>query len=147
MTKQQKTVAKILEVKEFTKEQLEAETRNARERLRVEEERLVVLEQEFKDRDGELTRKQTEGTIAVHEIGLYFTYLKHLTRQIDQQKGIVAIRARELEDRQQAMVDAYREQRLLEKLQDKLQQEQDRELLQGEQKEADYQYLTRKKRE
>jgi flagellar export protein FliJ len=145
MTKQQKTVAKILEVKEFTTEQLEGETKHARERLRVEEERLGVLEREYRDRDEELTRKQTEDTFAVHELGLYFTYLKHLARQIEQQKGIVAIRAGELEARQQAVAAAYREQRLLEKLQDKLQQEQARESLQGEQKEADYNYLTRKK--
>jgi flagellar export protein FliJ len=144
MTRQQKTVAKILELKEFNTEQLEVETRNARTRLNTEEERLAQLDGEYRDRSNDLSRKQTEGTIAVHEMDLYYTYLKHLGKLIEKQKGIVAVRAAELDQRQRAMVAAYQEQRLLEKLQDKMLHEQVREAEQGEQKQADYQFLTRK---
>lgn len=144
MTQQQKTVAKILELKEFTTEQLEAETRAARARLAAEEERLVRLESEERQRSDDLARKQSEGTVAVHELGLYHTYLKHLGKLIEQQKVITALRAKELDALHQAMVAAYQEQRLLEKLQDKIRHEQEREAGQAEQKQADYQFLTRK---
>ncbi len=144
MTRQQKTVEKILELKEFNTEQLEAETRNAGRRLNAEEERLAQLELECRDRSDDFCRKQTEETIAVHEMDVYYTYLKHLGKLIEKQKGLVAVRAAELDERRRAMVAAYQEQRLLEKLQDKMLHAQAREAAQSEQKQADYQFLTRK---
>ncbi|HTG01906.1 MAG TPA: flagellar FliJ family protein [Nitrospirota bacterium] len=144
MTKKQKTVAKILELKGFTKEQLEAEVRKANIKLRDEEERLIELDQEFQDRSDELARKQDSGEVAVHEMDLYCNFFKHLGKLIEQQQAIVAIRSHELDGLQQAMVAAYREQRLLEKLQDKIRNEQIRGAGQIEQKQADYQFLTRK---
>lgn len=147
MTKRQKTVAKIIEVKEFNTEQLEAEVKKARARLNTEEENLAGLEREYLHTSENFSSRQTAGTLPVHEMDLFYTYLKHLTKQICHQKGIVSVCTAELEEKLRAMVAAYKEQRLFEILQDKMYQEQVKEIMQKEQKEADYQFLTRKAKE
>jgi len=139
-----KAVSKILEVKEFTREQLEAEAKKAQAHLNAEQDKLNGLEESFKNTSVELMSKQTRGTMPVHECELFTTYLKHLGRLIDQQKRIVAIRTAELEVKQKMMVEAYREHRLIEILRDKIAQDEAKDAAHDEQKEADYQYLTRK---
>ena len=144
MTRRQKTVSKILEIKEFNKEQLEFEVRKALERLHVELEKLDDLERTYSRTTADFTNKQMKGTIPVHEAELFTTYMKHLCIQIDQQKELVALRRTELDTIQKAMVEAYKEQRLFEILKKKIVQEQVKEADLSEQKEADYNYLSRK---
>ena len=143
MTRQQKTVSKILEVKGFTKEQREAEVKKASERLSAEEARLAELERECRRSGDDFAAKQAVCAVPVAQLELFYAYLKHLGKQIEQQKKIIAQRAAEHEKARLAMLEAYREQRLFELLHDKLDEEQRKEADQGEQKEADYQYLTR----
>jgi flagellar biosynthesis chaperone FliJ len=49
-----------------------------------------------------------------------------------------------VDQKQKAMVEAFQEQRLFEKLHDKIVHEQGKETLQSEQKEADFTFLCRK---
>ncbi len=144
MTRQQKTVSKILEIKGYTKDQLEAEVRLAQERLDFEAEKLACLEQEYQHTSDDLAAKQAAGTLPVPQIELFYTYLKHLAKQIDQQKSIVALRTSEHAKKMLSMVEAYKEKRLLEILNDKITAEHRKEVSHDEQKEADYQYMTRK---
>ncbi len=143
MTKE-KMVSKIIEIKEFNKEQLEAEVKKAREVLNAEQAKLEELEREYKKITTDLACKQTGGAMQANDIELFHTYLKHVSRQIDQQKSIVAVRAAEVEQKQGAMVEAFKEQRLFEKLHDKIVHEQIKETTQSEQKEADFAFLCRK---
>ncbi len=147
MTKQQKTVAKIIEIKEFNTEQMEAEVKKARARLNAEEKKLSGMEREYLGTSDDFSSRQTAGTLPVQEMDLFYTYLMHLNKQIEHQKCIISSRTAGLEEKQNAMVAAYKEQRLFEILQDKMHQEQVKEFAQKEQKEADYQFLTRKAKE
>lgn len=142
MTKE-KMVSKIIEIKEFNKEQLEAEVRKAQERLNAEQAKLDGLDGEYKKTSADLACKQA-GAIPATEIELFHTYLKHLAKQIDQQKCVVAVRAGEADQKQKAMVEAFQEQRLFEKLHDKIVHQQDKETSQSEQKEADFTFLCRR---
>ncbi|HYA86410.1 MAG TPA: flagellar export protein FliJ [Nitrospirota bacterium] len=142
MTKE-KMVSKIIEIKEFNKEQLEAEVGNARVRLNAEQLKLDGLDQEYKKTTVDLARKQA-GAIHAPEIELFHTYLKHLTKQIDQQKSVVAAHAAEVDRKQKAMVEVFKEQCLFEKLHDKIIHEQAKGISKNEQKEADFAYLCRK---
>jgi flagellar export protein FliJ len=144
MTRRQKTVSKILEVKEFTRDQIETAVKNAQERLNHEEDALKALEQSYAKTSSDVTKKQMCGIVPAHEVELCYTYLKHLGKQIEQQKKTIALRAAELAEVKLAMIEAYKEQRVFEILQNKIAREQGKEAAQGEQKEADYQYLTRK---
>jgi len=143
MTRQQKTVSRILELKELTTEQREAEVRKTAERLAAEEGKLTALEQEYQRSSDDFAAKQATGSLPVARLELFYTYLKHLGKQIDLQKKEIALRTAEHEQARLAMLEAYKEQRVLEKLQDKLEGERRKVADKSEQKEADFQYLTR----
>jgi flagellar export protein FliJ len=144
MTKKQKTVSKIIEIKEHTKEQHEAEVKKARQLLNREQEKLETLERNYSKTCADLTQKQSSGTMPVHEVELFTTYLKHVCKQIDQQKSVVSRHAGELDKKEKAMIEAYKEQRLFEILRDKIVQGQVREEALGEQKETDYNFIARR---
>ncbi len=143
MTKD-KTVSKIIEIKEFTKEQMEAAVKKARERLDAEQAVLDALNHEYRCLSEDLARRQLRGTIPVNEVELYDTYLKHLGKKIEHQKKTVASRAAEADEAQKAMIEAYKEQRLFEILHEKIRQVHVKEADQLEQKEADFSFLSRK---
>lgn len=145
MTKD-KTVSKIIELKEFDKERLEIEVKKAREQFELEHGKLAALEAEYKKTCNDLTAKQKNGTMPVNEVEMFHTYLKHLGKKIEQQETVTATHACVLEKLQAAMVEAHKEQRLLEKLQDKITHEHEKETLHGEQKEADFLFLMRKRK-
>lgn len=144
MTRKQQTVSKILEMKEFKKEQLQSEVGKAQERLNQEQAKAEVLEATYNTTNAAFMLRQMNGTIPVYEVDLCYTYLDHLNSKIEQQKRIVSISAEELKKIQQAMVEAYKEQHLIELLHDKIVQEQAKEADHCEQREMDYNFLLRK---
>jgi flagellar export protein FliJ len=140
----EKTVSKIIEIKEFRKEQIEAEIKKARERLGAEQAKLDALEREYAKTCADLVAKQMKGTMPVTEIELFQNYVKHVGKQIDQQKKVVAALVAEIDAQQKAMIEAYKEQRLFENLHDKIVHDQVKKVNKGEQKEADFTFLCRK---
>ena len=139
-----KTVSKVLELKEMTKEQLEAETGKARARLRVEEQRLADLERRFFETSAEFSSRQGAGALTMHDIETCASYCSGLTHRIRKQKELVAVRTREVTEKEHALVAAYREQRLVGILHDRLAHEERREQRAGEQREVDERFLLRR---
>lgn len=139
-----KAVSKVLELKGFTREQLELEVKKTKDALDQEQERLAGLEQAFKKTSDEFTAKQEAGGVGVAELELFYEYLLRLCRQLERQKKTVEQRREEWEERKNAMVEAYKEQRLFEILRDKIVREEIREANHGEQKETDERFLTRR---
>jgi len=144
MTRKQKTVSKILELKEFKKKQLQSEVGSAQERLNHEQAKVEVLEAAYKHTHAVFMLKQMSSTIPVSEVELCYTYLNHLISKIEQQMRIVAASAAQLEKIRKAMAEAYKEQHLIELLHDKIVQEQIKEADHSDQKESDYNYISRK---
>lgn len=140
----EKMVSKVLEVKELRREQIEAEVRKAREKLSVEQQRLQDLEQAYKTNSVELTDRQLAGTLPVREMDVYYAYLKQVGKQIQQQKEIIAIRQREVDAQEKGMVEAYKEQRLVELLHDKIVGQEAKLAGQAEQKDSDAEFIMRK---
>jgi flagellar export protein FliJ len=140
----EKMVSKVLEVKEIKREQIEAELRKAREKLSAEQQTLLNLEQAYQANSIELTDRQVAGTLPVREMEVYYAYLKHVGKQIQQQKEIILLRQREVDDRQKGMVEAYKEQRLVEILHDKIICQEAKQADQAEQKNMDAEFIMRK---
>ncbi|NTW58352.1 MAG: hypothetical protein HGB21_02380 [Nitrospirae bacterium] len=140
----EKMVCKVLEVKGIKREQLEAEVRKARTTLAAEQQRLQDLEQAYKANSVELTDRQIAGTLPVREMDVYYGYLKHVARQIQQQKELIVIRQREVAEREKWMVEAYKEQRLVEILRDKIVCQEAKLAGQAEQKDRDAEFIMRK---
>jgi flagellar export protein FliJ len=139
-----KTVSKVLELKGMTREQLEAETGRARARLRSEELQLADLERRFSEASVDFASRQRAATMGMHDVELCTSYCSCLAQRIRKQKEIVAVRSREVAEKEQALVVAYREQRLIGILHDRLTQEERREQRAGEQKEVDERFLLRR---
>ena len=139
-----KTISKIIEIKEFNKEQIEAEVKKAQARLNLEQAKLDELERDYKKTCADLLAKQMKGTMPVTEIDLFQSYVKHLGKLIEKQGAVVRVHKADVEAKQQAMIVAYQEQRLFEKLHDKIVSEQIKETDHIEQKEADFSFLNRK---
>lgn len=139
-----KNVSKVLELKGFSKEQLEAEVGKARKNLREEQDRLVGLEQQFCGASEDFSAKQGKTCISVHEHELFTAYFAHLNKQMKNMKEIIAIRRTELERLQAALVEAHKEHRMVELLHDKILLQETKGVAKMEQKEADFAFLTRR---
>jgi len=140
----EKMVSKVLEVKELKREQLEAEVRKVREKLSAEQQKMQDLEQAYKANSVELTDRQMAGTLPVREMDVYYAYLKHVGKQIQLQKEIILIRQQEVDEREKGMVEAYKEQRLVELLHDKIVCQEAKQAGQTEQKNMDAEFIMRK---
>lgn len=141
-----KAVSKVLELKGFTKEQLEAEVKKTNNKLSLEKTRLHCLEETFRKTVKDFNSRQNNGPLHIREMDLFYDYLSHLNKQIEKQREIVHRELDELEMKKKALLGAYKEKRLLEILRDKISREETAKILKVEQKEADFNFISRKSR-
>jgi len=144
--RRQKTVSKVLELKGFAKEQLEVEVRRTRDELNSEVTALEHLEGRLEHTITEFNSRQNNSLINTNEVGLFYDYLLYLNRQIGRQREVVQRKLLELEEKQKAMLEAYKEKRLLEILHDKALRGEMRKILLSEQKEMDFDSISRRVR-
>ncbi len=142
MTKK-KTLTKVIELKEFKQEQIESELKHTYDVLNMEKEKLEHLERMFKKTDSKLNSFRSREPMNVSEISIYYDYLTFLNRKIEEQKSVVFRVAAELELKKAEIFEVYKERRVVEKLRDKILNDENRHLLQAEQKEADYNFISR----
>ncbi len=146
MTAKKKTITKVLQLKSFTQDQLEAEVRKANDRLNAEEERLEHLQMAFTKTEEKIKGCERRGPIQISEVGLFYDYLAFLRRQIGEQREVVSRVGQELELKKSEMLEVYREKRIFEKFRDNIVSEENRKVLHIEQSEADYDFISRKLR-
>ncbi len=142
----QKTVSKVLELKGLTKEQIELEAKKTREELNIEKGRLELLEGTLENTVTEFNSKQDNSSISTQELELFYDYVLYLQKRIAQQSEVVRRKIAELEVKQKAILEAYKEERLFEILHNKIVNEEMKEMLLVEQKEMDFNFISRKSR-
>jgi len=140
-------IKKALELKGFTKDQLEISFQKSRGELETESAKLDSAVRNFERTFAEFNRRHNEGPIHTQELDFFYTYLSYLNGQIEQQKQTVSSRLAEVEKIQKKLVNAYKEEKIFEIFYDKILHEEKRETLKVEQKEADFQYISRKSRQ
>jgi flagellar export protein FliJ len=133
-------------VKGITKDQLEISFQKSRNELEMENTKLYSAVRTFERTLDEFNRRHTEGPMHTQEIDFYYTYLSYLNEQIEQQKNTVSSRLAEVEQIQKTLVNAHKEKKIFEIFYGKIRKEEKRETVKVEQKEADFQYLSRKSR-
>jgi flagellar export protein FliJ len=139
-------IQKVLEVKGLTKDQLEISFQKSRDELEMESTKLDSAVRTFERTLDEFNRRNKEGPILTQELDFYYTYLSYLNEQIEQQKHTVSSRLAEVEQIQKTLVNAHKEKKIFEIFYGKILDKEKREILKLEQKEADFQYLSRKSR-
>jgi flagellar export protein FliJ len=132
------TISKILQLKEWKEEEIELEVRRLRDAVTAHESRIGSLESAYLDTLDAFNRKQGDGTLRPHEMGIYYSYFYHLQKEMDAMKADLARILSALDSRQSDLVEAHKETRVVESLKDRRTRERAKEESQRERKEMDF---------
>jgi flagellar export protein FliJ len=138
------TIGKVLKLKENKEEEIECEVRALRNAVGADQTHLGILENSYMDTLEMFNRKQREGRLAPHEMGIYYSYFFHLNKEMDAKKAEITRALSELDARQGALVEAHMETRVVESLKDRRSQEYKKEDARRERKEMDFISSTRR---
>jgi flagellar export protein FliJ len=136
-------IKKVLDLKGFTKEQMEIAVKNSKEALEIETAELDCTVSIFDRTVAEFNGKQGSALVDAQELDYFYNYFAYLNRQIEQQKQTVTEKITEVELKQKALMNAHWEKRLCEILYEKILDEKARDTLKIEQKEADFKFISR----
>ncbi len=139
-------IKKILELKEFTKDQLELSFQKSKDEFESEYEKLDYSVRTFERFLADFGRRQEEGDMHTQELDFFYNYFSYLTKQIEHQKQSVSERLTEVEQKKKTMINAYKEQKLFEIYYDKILHEEKRTIIKTEQKDADFHFISEKLR-
>jgi len=139
-----RTVSKVIEIKERNKEDLEAEVKKVLELIRMEEELLGLLENTYRDAVEMYEQRQRDPSIRAQELELFSMYFSQLCERIDSQTTAVSKRLAELEEVRGALIETYKDKRLLEILRGKMVKEDVKQRDALAQKEMDFQFLAKR---
>lgn len=136
-------IKKVLDLKGFTKEQMEIAVKNSKAALEIETAELDCTVSIFDRTVAEFNGKQGSALVDAQELDYFYNYFAYLNRQIEQQKQTVTEKITEVELKQKALMNAHWEKRLCEILYEKILDEKARDTLKIEQKEADFKFISR----
>lgn len=140
-------ITRIIELKEFTKEQLELEALRLRNELDIENLKLSSIKGLLDKVVADFNSRNDDSSMSGLELEYFYNYSAHLNAQIKLQEVVVGNKSAELEGKHKEMMEVYREKRILEVLHDRILSRETREKLILEQKEADFNFGSRKSRE
>lgn len=139
-------IERVINLKSFTKKQLELEAKKRKEELRIENEKLGNLENLFNETINRFSERQNSGHLDAKEISLFYDYISYMERRIKAQKKVVHKKRELLLEMEREVMKAHREKRLLEILHDSAIKEEMKEALTKEQKDMDLDFLMRRLR-
>ncbi len=142
-----KTVARVLQLKDHKKEEIENEVKQLRNQIKQLEEQLGSLEKKFSETSLEFEEKQQNSGMDVHRLELFYNYFMKLNEDMNAQKKEIIRRLSELNGRQEALIQAYKEKKLFEILKDRMVKEETSDKDRAEQKEQDFLHLAKRQRE
>ncbi|MBI5575066.1 MAG: flagellar export protein FliJ [Deltaproteobacteria bacterium] len=139
------TIGKILQIKEWREEEIEVEVRKLRDAVSAHESRIGSLESAYLDTLDSFNRKQGDGSLRPNEMGIYYSYFYHLQKEMDAMKADLARILAALDIRQNDLVEAHKETRVVETLKDRRTRERAKEESQRERKEMDFLSSTKRR--
>jgi flagellar export protein FliJ len=139
-----RTVAKILKLKENRKKEIELEVKMAADREEEEKTRLKALEKNYIDTLEYFSEKQGEGSLDINKLISYYDFFSRINGKIDEQKKIHTECQSELAGLKDSLVHAHQEKRMFEIINDKAVMTEHKENLRAEQKENDFIALSRR---
>jgi flagellar export protein FliJ len=132
------TIRKVLQLKERREEEIEVEIRGLLNAVGAHETRLACLEDAYLDTLDDFNRKQHNGSLPPHEMGVYYSYFSHLHKEMEVKKAEIARVLSALDAKQGALVEAHKETRVVESLKNRRSREQVKEETRRERKEMDF---------
>jgi len=141
-----KTIAKILKLKENRKKEIELEVKRASDREDEEKTKLKALEKDYMDTFKNFSEENGEGPFDINKLITYYDFFSRINGKIDEQKKIHTQSQDELSYLKDTLVNAHKEKRMFEIINNKAVKKEHKENLNYEQKENDFIALSRRSR-
>lgn len=141
-----KTITKILKLKENKKKEIELEVKRASDREEEEKTKLKDLEKDYMDTLKYFNEKHEEGLLDISNLISYYDFFSRINGKIDEQKKIHTECLNELAWLKDTLVNAHKEKRMFEIINNKAVKREHKENLNSEQKENDFIALSRRLR-
>ena len=138
-----RTVSKILEIKDKKKQELEIDLKKQRDSIEQEKAKLSSLNKSFLEMKELFSQKQDGYMTNVYEMELYYDYVKELDKEIKAQKEKISKMVTEFDLKQIVLVNLYKEIRLMEIYQEKKIRNIKKEKTVSAQKEMDYLFISK----
>ncbi len=139
-----KKLSRIIEWKGLVKEQMSMEMRKTRERLQVELNKLDGMKVKLAENMETMDSIYSRGDVDTERLELLSNYVIYLDKRIKEQETRISEILNEVEIKQSSLRNAYREERVFEILRNRIADEELRERQSIEQKELDFNTVTRK---
>jgi len=139
-----RTISKLLKLKDSRKKEIEIEVKKAADRVDEEKSKLNTLEKDFTDTLDIFNEINFEGTMDVNNINSYYDFFSRINGKIDEQKRIHDHHESELKSLKSNLVEAHKEKRVFEILNEKAIKKDLKEKLSSEQKESDFFAISRR---
>lgn len=134
-----KKLEKIIDIKEKQKKEKEKEFKKAMQELKIEQEKLNILKKEM-----EYMEEFLDNEIITSNIELYHRYLNILSKKIDKKESDIQEKDKILKDKKEDLLNVYREVKAFDIVKDNILKSEITKVILNEQKEADFDYITRK---
>jgi len=138
------TISKILKLKDSRKKELELEVKIAADRVDEVESEINTLQNEYEDKVKFFNESNDKGAIDINKINLYYDFFSRINGRIDEQKEIHAQRKVELKSLKDSLVNAHKDKRVFEVLNERAMKADQREKSLTDQKETDFIAITRR---
>jgi flagellar export protein FliJ len=139
------TISKILKLKDSKKKELELEVKEAADKADEEKERLNALEKDYKDNIKVFMRQQEGGTADAGNVISFYEFFSRINGRIEEQKKVHDQRLSELSLLENHLINAHKEKKMFEVLEEKAVKEEIKEKEVAERKETDFFTLARRK--
>lgn len=134
-------ISKVINVKEKQTEELKRQLKVKKSELRQNKEELKNLNKELDALQGVI-----QNEVYSSNAELYFQYLHTLGKKIDNKEKEVEIKNKEVKESEENLLNSYRESKVLNILKDDLLKKELKKTILNEQKNFDFDFLTRKLR-
>jgi len=139
-----RTISKLLKLKDNRKREMEIEVKRAADRVDEEKSRLNCLEKDFTDTLELFNEKNFQNAIDVNNINSYYEFFSRINGKISEQKKIHDHHNNELKSLKNNLVEAHKDKKVFEILNDKAISKDMKERLSSEQKESDFLAISRR---
>jgi flagellar export protein FliJ len=139
-----RTISKLLKLKDNKKKEIEIEVKKAADRVDEEKSKLISLEKDFTDTLEFFNAKNFEGSMDVNNMNSYYDFFSRINGRINEQKKIHDHHKTELRSLRNILVDAHKDKKVFEILNEKAIKKDLKEKLATEQKETDFLAITRR---
>jgi len=144
MNKKNKTLSKLIKLKENRKMEIELDVKKAADMAEEEQNKLDALEENYENSVDNFADGQVDNMLNAGNMSVYYDFFSRINSRIKDQEKECSRSQNSLEKCKDKLVDAHKEKKAVEMLNEKQIKKETRERTVSEQKEADYFSLIRR---